>query len=215
MRRLLIVVVLLLASVPAEGQRIAVAGRAGTLGVGGELSFALTRQFGVRGGLFLQPWEPSHTFDDIEYTLDLASPAWLAVVDLYPLGGGFRLSGGFVRFGGDHEVRAELSGTVEVGSQTYSPDQIGSLSGVFETRDLSPYAGIGFGRLGGRTGLGFALDLGVAFHGEPGVRLAATGPIASQPEFMANLAAEERNLEDDAGPFRFYPVLSIGFVFGF
>jgi hypothetical protein len=47
------------------------------------------------------------------------------------------------------------------------------------------------------------------------VRLNATGPIASQPEFQANLAIEERNLEDDARPFRFYPVLSFGLAIGF
>ena len=92
---------------------------------------------------------------------------------------------------------------------------VGTLSGVFETRDNSPYAGISFARLGGRSGVGFAFDLGVAFHGVPGVRLSAAGPIASRPEFQANLALEERNLEADARPFRFFPVLSMGVAIGF
>jgi hypothetical protein len=215
MRRHIVLTLVLLWAAPAAGQGIAVAGRAGTLGVGGEVSVGLSRHLGVRAGVFAQPWEPSHTFDDISWTLDLASPSWVGLVDLYPMGGGFRLSGGFVRFTADHEVRARLNAPVEIGNQTYSPDLIGTLSGVFETKDTSPYAGIGFGRLGGRSGLGFTFDLGVAFHGEPGVRLNATGPIASQPEFQANLAIEERNLEDDARPFRFYPVLSFGLAIGF
>ncbi|MGH7502649.1 MAG: hypothetical protein ACREL7_12950 [Longimicrobiales bacterium] len=213
--RWLITTALVLSAAPAAGQNIAVSGRAGTLGLGAEVSVGLNRNFGVRGGVFAQPWQPSYTFDDIEYTLELASPSFLALLDVYPLGGGLRVSGGFVRFGGDHEVHGQLTGPIEVGNQTYTPDQIGTLSGVFETRDMSPYAGFGFGRLGGRRGLGFAFDLGVAFHGEPGVQLNADGPIASQQEFMDNLAIEAQNLEEDARPFRFYPVLSVGLAIGF
>lgn len=215
MRRLLLATALLMSAAPAAGQGIAVAGRAGTLGVGGEVSLGLNRFLGVRAGVYAQPWEPSHTFDDISWTLDLASPTWVGLVDVYPMGGGFRLTGGVVRFNRDHEVRARLNGPIEIGSQSYSPDVVGTLTGVFETKDNAPYAGIGFGRLGGRSGFGLTLDLGVAFHGEPGVSLNATGPIASQPEFQSNLAIEEQNLEDDARPFRFYPVLSMGFAIGF
>lgn len=215
MRRMFVMAVLLLVAAPAAGQGVAVAGRAGTLGVGGEVSLGLSRHLGVRGGVYAQPWEPSHTFDDVSWTLDFASPTWVGLVDFHPLGGGFRLTGGIVRFHDDHEVRARLNGPIEIGNQSYSPEMVGTLSGVFETRNNSPYAGLGFGRLGGRSGFGFVFDLGVAFHGEPGVRLNATGPIASQPEFQTNLAIEERNLEDDARPFRFYPVLSLGFAIGF
>ena len=215
MRRLFVTTVLLLSAAPTAGQGIAVAGRAGTLGIGGEVSLGLTRHLGVRGGVYAQPWEPSHTFDDVSWTLDLASPTWVGLVDLYPMGGGFRLTGGVVRFNGDHEVRARLNGNIEIGNQSYSPDMVSTLSGAFDTRDNSPYAGIGFGRLGGRSGLGFAFDLGIAFHGEPGVTLNATGPIASHPEFQTNLALEEGNLEEDARPFRLYPVLSMGLAIGF
>lgn len=204
------------AAMPLAGQSgVALSGRVGTLGVGAEAALGLGERFGVRAGFAVQPWEPSRTFDDIEFTLDLGTPSFQALVDLYPLGGGFRLSGGLVHFGSEHEVRGEPTSSVDIGGQTYTPEQIGVLSGVFETKATAPYAGIGFGRLAGRSGAGFVVDLGVAFQGEPDVRLAASGPISGLPDFQENLADEEREIEDDAEVFRFYPVLSIGFVIGF
>jgi hypothetical protein len=199
---------------PASGQGIAVLGKVSTLGVGADVSFSVTRMIGLRGGVNFQPIEPSREFDDLDFTLDLASPSWMALVDLSPAGS-FRLTGGLVYFGSNHELRAELTQSVEIGSQTYTPQQVGTLTGLFETKEVAPYAGIGFGRLGGRRGLGFAVDLGVAFQGEPDVQLSASGPIASLPQFQADLAQEEQNIQEDAKPFRFYPVLSLALVFGF
>jgi hypothetical protein len=125
------------------------------------------------------------------------------------------LSGGAVLFSEDTEVRGRPSESVEIGDESYTPEQIGTLSGEFVTKDLAPYIGIGFGKLGGRLGPGLAIDLGVAFHGRPDVRLAASGPIAAVPAFQANLREEEENIEDDADWFRVYPVLAIGLVIGF
>lgn len=205
----------LLAAPVAAQSGLAVAGRIGTLGLGAEASLALGDRFGLRAGFAAQPWEPSRTFDDIDFTLDLASPSFQGLVDLYPFDGGFRLSGGIVHFGSDHEVRAEPTEAVDIGGQSYTPDQIGVLSGLFLTNRTAPYAGIGFGRLGGRSGPGFVVDFGVAFQGAPEVELTASGPISALPAFQENLAEEERTIEDDAEIFRFYPVLTIGFVIGF
>jgi hypothetical protein len=202
-------------STPLAAQGVAVGGHAGTLGLGADVSLGLTRQIGIRAGLNLQPYSPSQTFDDVEYTVDFASPSVRALLDLYPGLGGLRLTGGVVLFRADLEVRAELTQPVEIGGQMYSPQEIGTLSGVFDTKDVAPYAGIGFGRLGGRRGIGMTVDLGVAFHGEPGVRLVAAGPVASMPQFQTDLAREEQNLADDARSFRYYPVLAVGFVVGF
>jgi hypothetical protein len=198
----------------AAAQGIAVAGKVSTLGVGADVSLGITPMLAVRAGVSFQPIEPSRTFDEIDFTLDLASPNYVAVVDFSPVGA-FRLSGGVVYFGSEHELRGDLNQSVQIGNATYTPQQVGTLTGVFETKELAPYVGIGFGRLGGRRGLGFAFDVGVAFQGEPDVQLSATGPIATQPVFQQNLAIEEQNIQDDAKYFRFYPVISLALVFGF
>jgi hypothetical protein len=162
-----------------------------------------------------QPLQPSHRFEDIDFTLDLSSPTFTALADLHPLGGGFRITGGAVYFRSSHTVRGEPLAAVDIGGQSYSPQDIGVLSGVFVTREIAPYAGIGFGRVGGRRGLGFVVDMGVAFQGEPDVELVASGPISALPEFRSNLAREALDIANDARAFRFYPVLSLGLAFGF
>jgi hypothetical protein len=199
----------------ALSAQVAVAGRAGTLGVGGEAGLELTRQIGLRGGVNFQPWEPTIELDEVEFTVQLPSPTYHAMVDLYPMGGGFRLSGGLTWFSSSVEVTARPTEPVEVGDQTYSPQEVGELLGEFETKEMAPYVGLGFGRLGGRRGVGFLLDLGVAFHGEPSVSLSATGPLSNQAAFQANLAEEEANINEDARKYRVYPVLAIGLAIGF
>ena len=202
-------------SAPAAGQGIAVSGHAGTLGFGVDVSLGLTGPFALRAGASIMPLEPSYEMDDVEYTVAFASPYYMGLLDIYPTGSGFRLSGGAVYFTRDHELSARLIQPAEIGGQTYSPQDVGTLTGVFDTREIAPYVGIGFGRPGGRRGVGLALDLGVAIQGSPDVRLVASGPVSSVPSFQVNLAREELNIEDDARPFRFYPVLSLGLVVGF
>lgn len=199
---------------PATAQGIAVSGHVGTLGVGADISIGLGRTLALRGGANAQPWEPKREFDNIEYTLELPTPSYTAMVDLW-LGGVFHLSGGAVWLSKDTEVRARPTEPVEIGNQTYAPADVGTLSGTFVTRDLAPYAGIGFGKAPGRKGLGLVFDLGVAFQGAPDVQLSASGPLASQPAFQANLLQEEQSIEDDARPYRFYPVISLGLVVAF
>ena len=53
------------------------------------------------------------------------------------------------------------------------------------------------------------------FQGSPTANLSATGPIASDPGFQADLAKEENNLQDDLDNFEYYPVISIGFNYRF
>jgi len=214
MRLLSFVILAAVLSEPVTAQGVAVMGKVGTLGVGADVSLGITPQLAVRAGASFQPLEPSRTFDEIDFTLDLASPAYVALVDFSPVSL-IRLSGGIVYFGSDHELRGDLNQSVQIGNTTYTPQQVGTLTGVFETKELAPYLGIGLGRLGGRRGLGFALDVGVAFQGEPDVELSATGPIATQPAFQQNLSLEEQNIQEDAKYFRLYPVISLALVFGF
>jgi len=55
----------------------------------------------------------------------------------------------------------------------------------------------------------------VAFIGSPRVALSATGTLAGNPEFRANLAKEEDDLQDEADKFKIYPVLSANLYFRF
>ena len=62
---------------------------------------------------------------------------------------------------------------------------VGTLRDSLGTDQIAPYFGIGWGNAVG-SGLGFALDLGVAHHGEPNFRFEATGPASSNAQFRAD-----------------------------
>ena len=53
------------------------------------------------------------------------------------------------------------------------------------------------------------------FQGSPEVTLSATGPITSDTTFLAELAKEEDNLQDDLDSYEFYPIISIGINYRF
>ncbi len=211
----LLAVALLVWNATASAQSVAVSAHGGTLGVGADVSLVVVGPLVLRLGASALPWEPTHSFDQIDYTVAFAAPYGLALLDYHPRGGGFRITGGAIYLTRDYEVRARLNQPLEIGNQTYTPQQVGTLTGVFDTRTIAPYFGIGFGKPPGQTGLGLAVDLGVAHQGSPLVSLGATGPVATQAAFDANLRQEELNISEAVRPYRFYPVLSIGMVIAF
>jgi len=76
--------------------------------------------------------------------------------------------------------------------------------------------GIGFGNpLSSNGHWGFMTEAGVAFIGSPNVNLRATGPFANNPALLADLAEEEREIEDDLDAIRIYPVLSMALYYRF
>lgn len=196
----------------AQGVGVGVAAHLGTLGLGADVAVSVHPKIGLRGGANIFPFDISITSSDVDYDLSLPSPQFLLLADLYPVGA-FRLSGGLMISSSDFELDAKLAQPVEIGGTTYTPDQVGSLTGTFGTRTVSPYFGIGFGNAA-RSRFGFFFDLGVAFHGTPEVSAVANGPVALVPGFQQDLDAEVAAIQDDVDEWKFYPVLSIGVSFG-
>jgi len=218
MRRLIFALVFALALAPAssEAQGFGLAARASTTGVGGEVAISLLPRINLRAGLGFIPVEPDFTFSDIDYTISFPSPQVLAVVDLFPLGGTFRLSGGVLVQAEDIDADGQLAreASVRIGDETFDRDDVGNLKGTITTRDVAPYVGIGWGNHAS-AGVGLFLDLGVAFQEDPGVRLEADGPIRDNAVFQENLERERRRAEDDVGTFfEVYPVVTFGLRFG-
>ena len=118
----------------------------------------------------------------------------------------------------DHEVDLDARPTAEqdIGDGTYTPEEIGTLSGFVEIDDVAPYVGIGWGDAldsGKRFGLTF--DIGVAYFGSPDVELTANGTLSNDPAFRASLARERRDIEKELGSYKYYPVISAGLYFRF
>jgi len=181
----------------------------GSLGLGVDFSVAISERVSFRGGANFQPYTVESEISDADFELDLPTPSFMATVDLHPGGRAFRFSAGAVYFGSDLELDAVLDENIEIGNNEYTPAEVGTLSGTFVTNAMAPYLGIGLGNVGSGSS-GFFFDFGFAFHGTPDVELTASGPIASDPAFQADLDLEIDEIRDDASRLKAYPVLSFG-----
>lgn len=188
---------------------------AGTLGVGPEVGYRISPLFGVRGNAtFLGI---GHDFDvnDITYNGRLKLSSFGLNADLYPFQGGFRLSAGARINKNKVRMRATPKSNVSVGDDDYTPAQIGTLSGDVRTKDFSPTLTLGYA--GGLTkGIKFGIDAGAMFQGSPRIaNLKATGLLARDPAFLADIAKEQREIDDEINRYNVYPLLQISLSYAF
>lgn len=197
---------------PSHAQDAGLAIHVGSMGVGVDAAVMVHSKVGLRAGGNFFPFDINFNSSDIDYSLDLPSPQFLLVADLYPTGS-FRVSGGLMISTSSFDLTGELDGPVDIGGSTYTPAEVGNLTGLLETRDVSPYIGLGFGNPA-TSRVGFFVELGVAFHGNPKASATADGPIAAAPGFQQDLDREIQDITDDVENFIVYPVLSIGVSIG-
>jgi hypothetical protein len=188
---------------------------AGSLGVGPEAGFRVSPLFGVRASAsFL---DVSHDFDvdDIDYNGKVKLESYGAMLDLYPFKGGFRLSGGFRIDKNRVNLTATPSNSVTVGDATFTPAQIGTLSGQVDADDFVPVVTVGYA--GGLTkGVKFGVDAGVMFQGKPVAQnLRATGSFATNPIFIAELEKERLKVNRDMEDYQYYPVVQLSLFYAF
>jgi hypothetical protein len=187
----------------------------GTLGIGPEIGYRISKGLGVRANATFFDYNHDTESDGIEYEGNLDLKSFGAMLDVYPFGGGFRLSGGARVNNNRVGLTGTPSGTVEVGDDTFTQAEIGVLTGRVETKDLAPTLTLGWG--GGLTkGLKLGIDAGVMFQGSPKVtQLSASGTAGNRPDVLAALADEAAEIEADLEDFDMYPVLqlSVGYRF--
>jgi hypothetical protein len=203
----------------AASAQISLGARAGTTGLGGEVSFGITRFIAVRGGIGFVPYEYEDDFEGVGYTINFPERIWNVGVDLYPLGNGLRVSAGVLNRPNFKLVAAGAQ-QAQIGNQTYDADL--NILGVLENeKETAPYATIGFGRATGR-GLGFFIDAGAAFVGDAEIQLSGSCRLRSNNADCPNFAAELQREEDEANTeleefssfVKLHPILNIGIRIG-
>ena len=216
-----LVLLLLLSAAPVaaqddEGPRWSISAVASTLGLGGELSGRANPIVGVRGGYYLFGWSTSDVVEGISYDLKPKLRNGTALLDLYPGGGWFRLSGGIVYGSPEVEAVGRLTGPVTIGSTTYPPAAVGTLTGrAYYTKSIRPYAGIG---IASNARFTVTFDVGVVFAGYPVVDLTADSPLTGSAldQLEQNLRAEEAEIEAEIRTkswAKYYPAISLGVKF--
>lgn len=202
---------------PAQAQnaRWALGITGGTLGVGPQLAFRPNAHVGVRVNAGVLSVSRGEEVDDIDYDGDLDLDSFGAMLDWYPAGGSLRVSiGGRIN---DNEIGivGRPATSVTVGNTTYTPQQIGTLSGTVTTDDFAPQLTIGYG---GTLAKGFTLgaEIGVLWQGRPQIDdLRSTGLLASTPLLQADIEREEREIEDEIDDYELWPILQIELVYRF
>lgn len=216
---ILLLILLVLLSCGAgctDSGRFAVSGKTSTLGLGGEFTTEVTSNINARIGINALDLDFERELDDIEYDIGLDFSSFSALLDWHIFDSPFRISGGVLSMNHKLDLSASGTGVQEIGGVEYPWSGIDTLSGGVEIDNVAPYVGIGWGNpLTGDKRWGFTCDFGVAFAGSPDVALSATGPVASDPVFQANLERERRDIEDELEDFKFYPVISISFFYRF
>ena len=222
-RALLIATILLLPTAeagavePAAGtdRRLFIGPSVSTLGLGGEVGYRFNDYLTLRGGGNAFEYGYDDEIDGVDYDIDLGLASAGLVVDVHPFRGGFHLSAGARWNGNGADLDGRPAGPLTIGGTTYAPDEIGRLTGEAEFDSFAPYLGIGytFVLLDGRFSL--ALDAGALYQGDPDVDLEATGPIASDPAFQADLEEQREEVEDALEFLRFYPVAALALRYHF
>lgn len=188
--------------------------KAGTLGLGVEATWRPVPYLDVRAGYNAYTYEDTRDEAGLAYDgeLDL-STAYVTANFRFPLSP-FRITAGVFSNGNEVVLNSRDDDSFQIGGTTYQAADLGRLEarGTFDS--IAPYAGIGFDfRIGNTIGLSF--DAGVLFQGEVNVAMNATGPIASNSTFLAELEVERQELEDSIGDYEHYPVVSLGFTVNF
>jgi hypothetical protein len=202
------------ASAMAESGKVAVGLGVGTTGLEGHVAVKIFDELALRGTATYMTYSHEGALDDISYDGELDFSAFGAFADFHPFGDGFTITAGAYFGSRSVGISAMPSAIVTIGDVTYTPAEVGKLSGSLEMGDFAPYVGIGYDSTFESEGrLGFRIAAGVAF-GDPQVDLTSTGgTLSANPAFLAELQKEEDRAQDDAGYAELYPVVSIGLAY--
>lgn len=194
--------------------------RAGTMGVGAEISASLFPHTRLRGGINYLIWEFDSTIDDVDYTFEPEFNSISALFDVHPFGGAFFLSGGVFFNNNSVGVEGTLppeSFPAEYQAFNFLSDVV-SITGDVEFNPVAPYVGLGWRSNSNESGWGIGLELGVLYQGAPDVtnlRVNAPVDVNDIDEVQQFLAEQEQEIEDELSWFQWYPVASLLLTYHF
>ena len=196
---------------------VAIGVNAGTPGLGVDAQIRLGQIFVLRGGVERLEHDFDEAYQDVNYSGRLGFDTVSGFIDVHPLANGFLISGG--AYVGDRSIGldARPSAPVDIGGATFTPAQVGTLTGEIKLKDVAPFVGLGFDDTFTRAGRwGFRAIAGVAWSEAPEVALSSSGgTLSNDPSFRARLAEEAREIQSDAEDYGLFPVVQIGLNYRF
>jgi hypothetical protein len=203
-----------------------------TLGAGIETAVPLAAKANLRGGVNFFQYNRAIINDGIHYAGQLQFRSAEAHFDWFPFGG-FHVSPGVLFYNGNQlTASASVPGgqNFTLNGTAYQSDSTNPVTGTgkLDFVKVSPSIMLGFGNLIPRSGrhFSFLFEVGGAYQGSARVALNLTGNVCdtatgmickstSDPTVQANVLAQQQKIRNDINPYRFFPVVSIGFGFNF
>ena len=195
---------------------IAVGAGVGTTGGIAEAQVQVTPNIQIRGGYNYFQYDADDSYDDIDYAGELDLSTLAAFVDFRPFGGSFIITGGAYFGEKTLDLAAAPGQTYEIGGQTYTSAEVGTLAGNVDLEDTAPFVGLGWDTTFQGGPIGFKFIAGAMFTGTPQVSLTSTGgTLSNDATFQAELQTEEDNLQNDIDDYEVYPVVQAGITVSF
>ena len=190
----------------------------GTAGYGPTVIFTFSKYLTATAGYTWLSYNYDASSTDANYQGKLKLSNVQAYVNWHPFAGTFHISAG--AFVSNNRVgvtgQPKSSTTFDVGGTTYTAAQVGTLSGNVElAKNTEPYIGFGWAKKPINGGIGFFVEFGVLFTSTAKASLGSTGPIANDPTFQTNLRKEEKDINHDLKPLRYYPIVQAGLLYRF
>ncbi|NGP88891.1 hypothetical protein [Fodinibius halophilus] len=183
--------------------------KAGTMGVGGEITTSINKNFNARlsGMFFSYTHSGVYTDDnpDIKHESDLNTTSVGGIVDYFPFQNSVKLSGGLFYHSFTVTGDATPNESYTLDGKTFQPEELGTLSANLDYKSkIVPYAGIGIGNpLAKGSKLKFNVEIGTVYTNSPQVTIQGKGMIAPT-------AQQDQRFQDGLKDFKFHPVLNIG-----
>ncbi len=203
------------------------------LGAGVEAAVPVAKKFNVRAGFNAFSYNRTFNKDGVTYGGQLRFRSSEAHLDWFPFGGSFHVSPGVLVYNGNQvTASADVPGgnTFTLNSTDYTSDPANPItgSGKIDYKKAAPMISVGWGNLVPRGGKHFSvpIEIGLIFSGAPKAAINLTGgacdangmnceSVNSDPTFQSNLQSEQDKINHDMAPFKYYPVISLGFGFRF
>lgn len=198
------------ANVPATASAAEIAwvgARAGTNGLGAEIGVRILPTIVVRGIVQGYDADYSETIGNIAYDGQMKLGSFGAQVDFRPPILPFYATAGIFSNNNAFEFSASPSGNVIVGNASYQGSQIGTLSSTANFDDVAYFGGLGV-----KLGLGpieAAFEGGIYYQGDPNVSFTASGPIATNAAFQADLGRERAKIVEELDVAKYWPMVTL------
>lgn len=214
--------------------KIGIGAKISLLGIGIEAATPLSRKLNLRGGFNFLNYSRGFKNDGIHYNGTLNFRSAEAHLDWYVLGG-FHISPGVLFYNGN-KVTANASvpadQTFTLGGTQYASDPTGlnpvTGNGQLTWPKAAPSILAGFGNILPRSGrhFGFNFEAGGEYMGAPTATLNLQGTAcntstsvcanaATDPGIQSSIQAQEKKINHDLSPFKFFPQISLGFGINF